>query len=204
MAWCVKCGKTGDGQSVCTCHVAEGCYEAASGYCVIAEGNGSTSHPFQFHSDQFPNPRPFGFIQQTVQQSNFGASFIVPFNLQPFGIEGGMTNLTTQPTRLTAPADGVYLVGAFANISADATDPLAVLVLKNGVAATTDAGVGVRVDVPQDTVSRPTSLITLISMVVGDYIQLHLEGSATMDLVVTDDLPFKCKPTLWASWLGEL
>lgn len=168
--------------------------------CVEAEGNGTVSNPFQFHSTTIPNPRPFGFIQQTVQQSSFGASFIVPFNLQPYGIEGGM--VTMLPTdKLVAPADGVYLVGAFAEISADATDVAEVSVLKNGAAT---AVVAVRVDIQGATVKRPNSLITLISMVAGDYIQLVLDGSATMNLLVDDTFPFKCRPILWASWLGTL
>lgn len=170
--------------------------------CVIAEGNGSISHPFQFHSSRIPNPRPFGFIQQTVQQSNIGAGFVVPFNSQPYGIEGGMTDLTTFPTRLTAPADGVYLVGAFVNISADATDEANIRVFKND-GVNSFPVVEHEVDIPDDTVRRPNSLVTLIDMVAGNWFELRLDGSATMDLLVVDN-EFVCRPTLWAQWMGAL
>lgn len=175
--------------------------EGPSGSCVNVVGNGTTSHPFQFHPSQIPDPRPFGFIQQTTQQSNVGVDYLVPFDLNETGIEGGMTNLTLQPTRLTAPYDGVYLVGAFVCAGVDAQDSFSASIRKNDDAVTPE--IDLTLEVPDNAVNRPYSIMTLISMVAGDYINLHVTGSATMDLIVTNE-GIITRPTLWAQWVGEL
>lgn len=171
--------------------------------CVVAEGNGTLSHPFQFHSSDIPHPRPFGFIRQTVEQTNFdpaGASFIMPFNEDPTGINGGMVDLVAFPTRLTIPFDGVYMIGAFLAISADATDSFrARLRVNNGF--TSNTPINLRVEIPSATPTRLYSLMTLYSFIAGDYFELVLDGSTTMDAIVIDD-GMVTKPTMWAQWVG--
>lgn len=172
--------------------------------CVIAEGNGSISHPFQFHSSDIPNPRPFGYIYQTAQQSNFGTGFVMPFPINDNGIAGGMADTVAFPTRLTAPFDGVYMIGAFVAISADATDSFRARLRVNG-GFTTNTPINLRVEIPSDTTTRLYSLMTLFSFVAGDYIELVLDGSATMDAIVTEFIVganYNVRPTMWAQWVG--
>lgn len=169
--------------------------------CVIAEGNGSISHPFQFHSSDIPNPRPFGYIYQTAQQSNFGNGFTMPFSTNDNGIAGGMADVVAFPTRLTAPVDGVYMIGAFVAISADATDYLRIRLIKNGTISSSNPPINLGVEVFSDTTTRLYSLMTLFSLVAGDYFELLLNGSATMDAIVTEGGD-NLRPTMWALWVG--
>lgn len=194
-----RCGSCGGGLNTCTCF-------SVNSSDVTVQGNGSASHPFQFHPDVIPEPRPFGYIQRSGQFDNIPVTTFVAviFDSNQLGIAGGMADIVTHPTTLVASVAGIYLVGGYVDFSiegASAGDPQIRLV-KNSTT------------IHQNTLSTAPSAVTthiscetLINLAVNDSIALHVSAGAGspggQDLIVTDS-GLTTRPTLWALWVGDL
>lgn len=175
------------------------------GSCVTARGNGSISHPFNFVPGHIPNPRPCGQITRVgvVQTILAATDTAIIFNTDGHPFNGNMTNLVGAPTRLTAPVAGKYLVGGFVVISNPGTYNISVMRLrKNGLVlgdlitkSNQDSFGGTRIMLDS---------MTLINLVAGDYIELFIFSSLSVDITFNNtdfDSTYDCPAYLWAQWM---
>lgn len=193
MTRCGSCGGGGLGSSPCTCFV-----EDSSN--TDARGNGSMSHPFQFHPNQIPEPRPFGYIRRTTGLTDIGNLTWVSFDTDDSGIEGNMADLATQPTRLTAPVTGVYLAGGSLTFGGDGNSQEALNTL---VVNRANVFLTATVTASNAATLSPLSFMSLIFLNAGDFIEMNPIAVSTQDIVVVDSGRVT-DIIMWAHWVGEL
>lgn len=205
MTRCTGCSRRSD--AICTCYADSACYSDPIDYCVESEGNGTSGHPFQFHSTVIPTPRPFGYIKRTTVITNITPGVPVTFDFggiswpNPGAIAGGMVG-TLPTTRLVVPVDGIYIFGGFVDFAGNTNDNTNVTLGINGGTALTGSGVSVSNKISNDTATRPIFAMSIQQFIVGDYLEMFLGVDATQDTVVTD-AGFFTHPTLWAMFLGD-
>lgn len=190
---CGSCGG-GGGSGVCTCYA-----EDSAG--VEVTGIGSVSAPFQFNATQYPTPRPLGFIQRTTGITNIPAPDLeVPFTVNDIGIAGGMADISTHPTYLEAPVDGVYLFGSYLSFD-DYTPDTFLMRLRVDVVpiGSSFSSSSMRIIVASNTTDRYFSLVDLYPLTAGSRISVNVTSDGTLDIIGTSEN----RPTLWALWVGE-
>lgn len=195
-----NCG-TCNSNSICTCDT----FDSST---TLALGNGSLTHPFQFFPTDAADPRPIGYIQRTGGV-NFFLNQPIDFDLDATSFNGGMVDLNAFPTRLTAPIDGLYLVGfnAYVTNLVDVT-LLSMPISKNGLLS--NVQVTMRPHASETTFSRAMSTVMLMDLNAGEYIEVFVQGS-TGDFVFDETVSigggfftdYNCRPTFWAVRVGD-
>lgn len=79
--------------------------------CTTLTGNGKTYAPINYRPNNVPLPRPYGDIIRSTDQA-IAASTVtfITFDTSLTPFSGGMIDLTADPTALTVPVEGYYLV----------------------------------------------------------------------------------------------
>ena len=181
--------------------------------CSTLTGNGRTSTPINYHPNNVPLPRPYGFIQRpdSTQSILNGTSTAIIFQFENNGgfNGGGMANIAATPTRLTAPVAGYYLT--YGTFSYDG-GLIELSIAKNG--SIVPAGSWIAHHQAMHTLGTLTAT-TLIDMAVGDYLELYARNFTGGTVTVLNagwggaaPQPFpgisSTPPTLWAQWIRPL
>jgi len=188
MSKCGNCGTTSEG---CTCYFS-------STSTAIFTGNGRSYAGVNFRPTDVPLPRPYGQLSRknTDQTIALSTTTAVVFDTAFTFFDGGMTDVVSFPTRLTAPVDGYYLAIGFIN-SSGTNDRL--FIVKNGT-TNLESQIGVAVG------ERTT--MTLINMVVGDYLELFVATASSGGItIVRSDSTYPlstCYPHFWAQYVRAL
>lgn len=179
---------------------------SAAPVCTTVSGSGQSWAPINYRPNNVPKPRPFGLVTRrgAGQSVTAGASAAIIFtHSQDAVFAGGVVNLTTSPTRLTAPQDGFYLVSGFCVVDRDLCS---LQVRKNGLlflASHGSSGLGFIAPSAALTVN---SLVRLIS---GDYLELVVvnTGGSTLLTKSLFQEPFEftatpeANPQFWMQWM---
>lgn len=190
------------------------CGNCRSGICTcIIQGNGTTTEAFGIGSsyDPFqirpisPDFRPVGVAFRTTGQAftlNTDTAIIFQASELPFTGAGDMWNVAL-PTRLTAPVNGLYLVGGIVTIDSGAVSN--VWVAKNGVVGTPQVR---RTNTIQSGgVIFPVSVMTLLRLTAGEYIELFLRtdvsSSTSIEIPSGDAVGTDLNPYFWANWMSD-
>lgn len=175
--------------NLCNCIVLDG-------LSTTVTGNGGQSTPYGFRPTLagVPFPRPYGRIYQPVAPVDGSP---VNFSLERGVGDGNMTNLVAFPSRLTAPADGLYLVGASWDLDgADSVFVDDMFIRLNGVTEV------VRHSYTNNATNTTfiddlNSMSTLLDLNTGDYIELIKQRT-----VGASNSVWNAPSYFWAEWLG--
>lgn len=177
--------------------------------CATLTGNGRTYAPYNYRPNNVPLPRPYGHIRRADSDQIIAAGGSTPIIFEyddtrdfPAGdfFSGGMTDIVAQPTRLTAPVDGYYLIGGTFSYE----DGIARLeFVKNGnLVITVHTG---------NTDPGTISAMTITALAAGDYITMNANNPSAGPIVVLVNMlpnPFlgvsATHPQLWAQWVRPL
>lgn len=209
------CGNCGGSSITCTCYFIDGCAPDAGGEaCAHTTGNGSTSAPINYRPENVPLPRPLGFIGRETSGSQAigaNATAAVIFDTDFFDdptvgaeifMDTPMVNLVGAPTRLTATSDGYYITHGYINATGE---NYYLRIRKNGTEY-----LGNQEGVEQSDgalLSSTTSLMTIVSMVVGDYIELVVTSRGTAVTILTGfdiSIPEDSVALFFAQWVRAL
>lgn len=171
---------------------------------TISKGNGSQYAPFTFRPDYVPFPRPFGHIYGREPETLDGAPYTKFAAITDPDLNQGGNMNTGNRTRLTAPADGLYLVGCTAPIHTDSVDGRTdnISLRRNGVQVSTGTWVNLA-GIQLMTVLMSTT--TLLDLNTGDTVDMFVERVAGTGMVSVHFLGISSigfHPHLWAVWLG--
>lgn len=193
MSACKKCGK-----QVCTCFMEEGTTTSLF-------GNGRSSSPWQVRPNT-PQYRYAGhvFQHQGGQLVNPNTDVIVSFTrdaLSPL-TEGNMWD-SSQPTRLTAPIDGLYLIGGQASTTHAVWE---VWIAKNGNLGAPLVRRTTTMLNAAGSVLNFNSVMTIVRLNANDYIELVMRitlFSIAIGLIGVGTLSnVDAGPYLSAQWIG--
>lgn len=170
---------------------------------TITLGNGSQYAPFTFRPDYVPFPRPFGHIYGRAFQALDGAPYsLFEIVTDPDLDQGGNMN-TGNRTSLTAPADGLYLVGISAPILTAPMDGEIdnITIRKNAVHVSTVSWANTALVHAMRILISTTTLLDLNS---GDTVDMFVERTALAGNVTISFFAGTATfhPHLWAIWMG--
>ena len=101
------------------------------------------------------------------------------------------------PTRLTAPIDGIYLIGASATFGPGATTSRAINLIENGTTALSRA-----FDFYSDTDYLPVETVTTTKLRAGDYVEADAaRTSASGSISIISSGP-QFSPAFWMTWIA--
>lgn len=194
-----NCGKCG-GSTGCTCTFA-------SNPSATVTGNGRSYAAINYHPNNVPSPRPFGQLfrkdSDQVVPINSSTPIVFDEHFSVFnGTGGSMVNFPAFPSRLTVPIGGAgyYQVAAFACITFDIN---AYLVIRKNGSTFLEGQIGV----PAGGFNGELTTMSLIDMVVGDYLEAVLVTAGTGPVTINRfGAPFAavstdCYPHFWAQWV---
>jgi hypothetical protein len=169
-------------------------------------GLGVSYEPFQVRP-LTPEFRPVGnarrFTTQTITL-NTDTAVIFEESALPFAVSLDMWN-PANPTRLTAPIDGLYMVGGYAGRTSGSTENLRVWISKNGANTVPQVKRSSTLQTGGDLVMN--SCMTLIRLDEDDYIELYLRQLNTGPTTVfagagSPGNDIEAGPRIWANWMG--
>jgi hypothetical protein len=101
------------------------------------------------------------------------------------------------PTRLTAPIDGIYLIGASATFGPGATSSRAINLVENGTTTLSRA-----FDFYSDTDYLPVETVTTTKLRAGDYVESDAaRTSASGSISIVSSGP-QFSPAFWMTWIA--
>lgn len=162
-------------------------------------GIGSFYEPYQVR----PKTPAFRYVESVrllaVQNITLNTDTPLSFAHSELTITGGNMWDILQPTRITAPIDGLYLVGGYASQATFSSSQIwSIWIRQNGTTP-----------LVKKTVSNQTSTIplfadvmTLVRLDADDYIELCVRSTVT-DTTVLSWNGIITAPRFWAQWMGE-
>lgn len=174
--------------------------------CATVTGNGQSWAPINYRPNNIPLPRPYGQLYRanSVQTIAHNTTVAVSFDTEhEYLFAGGMTNLLAFPTRLTAPVDGYYLVHGAVNPDRD----VQLFIRRNGDIAQTVAARAYENGV---TTGGVLSIVTLVRMLAGDYLELYvfnnnaLTNPVDLEVIAVAGHFVSTFCQFWAQWMRDL
>jgi hypothetical protein len=193
-----KCGSCQNKR--CTCQLN------GDGTSTKTLGLGTTYSPIQVRP-LTPAYRPVGAAYRTSTMTiTANTDMVVSFQSSDnrFNANLDMWQLAS-PTRLTAPIDGLYLIGGFGSQGASGIggvgQSLQVWITKNGIVGTplvkrsiNNAGAAVY--------NFYVDVCTLVRLSANDYLELYLRSNSTFPSASGGPDGSFSPPYLWANWMG--
>jgi len=104
---------------------------------------------------------------------------------------------SAHPTRLTAPIDGIYLIGASATFSPGETTSRAINIIENGFTALSR-----RYDFYDQTDYLPVETVTTAKLRAGDYVEADAARTSTSGSVSIIHSGPQFSPAFWMTWIA--
>jgi hypothetical protein len=105
---------------------------------------------------------------------------------------------TDRPTRLTAPIDGIYLIGASVTFGSGTTNSRAINVVENGTITLSRA-----FDDYTATDYLPVQTVTTAKLRAGDYVEAEASRSGGTRISIVSSGP-QFSPAFWMTWIAPV
>lgn len=186
-----------------------GCTLVGDGSTMSVAGNGQLIAPYRPQVSAYPSPRPHGSVSRSVQTLlTVGTAVVVPWDINE-SIPTTMWS-ASQPTRITVPEDGVYLIsGGTLPPTSDATGFSATStgtarfkleLYKNGSTAVfLNAHTNGYKFPALPTQGSNFEIMTIARLVANDFVELVVTATS---MVVALTNPALNRPFLDARWMG--